>query len=306
MPTAYLGPSGSFTEAALAGLQVRPGEAVPYPGVRQALDAVRSGAADAAVVPWENSVEGAVTASVDALAHSGDLCITGETLLPVQFALAVPPGGSLSSVHRILTHPHAHAQCRTWIDTHLPHADFLTSSSTAQAARDVANPGNSRVDTAAIASPNTLRRYGLEVIAENIGARPDAVTRFVKVARPNKRLAPPTGADRSTMVVPLAGRVSDLHDVLHEFVRTSVPLTSVLSRPSGTGFGGYSFLLECEGHIDEPPVGSVVASLRRRNARTVFLGSYPRATPTLTPAPAPNSPLTNSLTGSLTPRGETL
>ncbi|MFI8997745.1 prephenate dehydratase [Streptomyces sp. NPDC053542] len=310
MPTAYLGPSGSFTEAALAGLQVRPGEAVPYPGVRQALDAVRSGAADAAVVPWENSVEGAVTASVDALAQGGDLCITGETLLPVQFALAVPPGGTLSSVHRILTHPHAHAQCRTWIDTHLPHADFLPSSSTAQAAREVGSPGNPgnaettgsprTLDTAAIASPNTLRKYGLEVIAQDIGARPDAVTRFVKVARPNKRFAPPTGADRSTMVVPLAGKVSDLHDVLHEFVRTSVPLTSVLSRPSGTGFGGYSFLLECEGHIDEPPVSSVVTSLRRRNSRTVFLGSYPRATAT------PKSSLTDSLTGSLTPRGETL
>lgn len=305
MPTAYLGPSGSFTEAALAGLRVRPGDAVPYPGVRQALDAVRNGAADAAVVPWENSVEGAVTASVDALAHSGDLCITGETLLPVQFALAVPPGGTLSSVRRILTHPHAHAQCRTWIDTHLPYADFLTSSSTAQAACEVGSGGSSgAADTAAIASPNTLRKYGLEVIAQDIGARPDAVTRFVKVARPDKRSAPPTGADRSTMVVPLVGNVSDLHDVLHEFVRTSVPLTSVLSRPSGTGFGGYSFLLECEGHIDEPPVGSVVASLRRRNARTVFLGSYPRAT--ATPNSSLTDSLTDSLTGYLTPRGETL
>ncbi|MER7395351.1 prephenate dehydratase [Streptomyces sp. NPDC000151] len=301
MPTAYLGPSGSFTEAALAGLKVRPGEAVPYPGVRQALDAVRSGAADTAVVPWENSVEGAVTASVDALAHSGDLRITGETLLHVQFALAVPPGGTLSSVRRVLTHPHAHAQCRPWIDTHLPHAEFVTSSSTAQAAREVRN--SRTPDTAAIASPKTLRRYGLEIVAQDIGTRPDAMTRFVKVARRNKRSAPPTGADRSTMVVPLAGKVSDLHDVLHEFVRTSVPLTSVLSRPSGAGFGGYSFLLECEGHIDEPPVGSIVAALRRRNARTVFLGSYPRATP----APmSMSTPTSNTSNGSLISRGETL
>ncbi|MFI0774318.1 prephenate dehydratase [Streptomyces sp. NPDC021212] len=274
MTTAYLGPSGSFTEAALAGLGVRSGAAAPYPSVRQALDAVRGGTAEAAVVPWENSVEGAVNASVDALTHSENLCITGETLLPVQFALAVPPGGSLSSVRQVLTHPHAHAQCRTWTDIHLPHADFVASSSTAQAAREV---GTSRApSSAAIASPKTLARYGLDVVAQSIGARPDAVTRFVKIAR-RKRPSLPTGSDRSTLVVPLAGKVSDLHDVLHEFVRTSVPLTSVLSRPSGAGFGGYSFLLECEGHIDEPPVGSVVAALRRRNSRIVFLGSYPRA-----------------------------
>ncbi|MBP8538762.1 hypothetical protein [Streptomyces sp. MK37H] len=112
---------------------------------------------------------------------------------------------------------------------------------------------------------------------QDIGARPDAVTRFVRVARRTARSSP-TGADRSTLVVPLADKVSELHTVLCEFVRTSVPLTSVLSRPSGAGFGGYSFLLECEGHIDEPSVGSVVAALRRRNGRTVFLGSYPRAT----------------------------
>jgi prephenate dehydratase len=215
-----------------------------------------------------------VTASVDALAHSGDLCITGETLLHVRFALAVPHGGSLSSVRRVLTHPHAHAQCRSWIETRLPHADFVASASTAQAAREVGNSHTS--DTAAIASPKTLTGYGLDVVAEDIGDRRDAVTRFVKVSRRNTRSSP-TGADRSTLVVPLAGKVSDLHDVLLEFVRTAVPLTSVLSRPSGVGFGGYSFLLECEGHIDEPSVGSVVAALRRRNGHIIFLGSYPRA-----------------------------
>ncbi|MFD6274456.1 prephenate dehydratase [Streptomyces sp. NPDC060209] len=280
MPTAYLGPSGSFTESALASLQVGSGEAVPYPSVRQALDAVRRGAADAAVVPWENSVEGAVTDSVDALAHGGGLRITGETQLYVQFALAVSPGGSLASVRQVLTHPHAHAQCRAWTDTHLPGADLVATSSTAQAAREV---GESRTPgTAAIASPKTLTAYGLHVVAQGIGARPDAVTRFVKAA-PRDTKSLPTGADRSTLLVPLVGKVIDLHDVLHEFVRTSVPLTSVLSRPSGAGFGDYSYILEFEGHIDEPPVKSVVAALRRRNGRIVFLGSYPRATPNSSP-----------------------
>ncbi|MFE5026362.1 prephenate dehydratase [Streptomyces sp. NPDC056656] len=273
MSIAYLGPPGSFTEAALSGLNVPHDSAVPYPTVRQALDAVRRGEATAGVVPWENSVEGSVTESVDALAAGRDLCITGETLLRVEFALAVPPTGSLASIRQVLTHPVAHAQCRTWLGDNLPQADVVTAASTAQAAREVgatATPGR-----AAIASPNTLRRYGLDIVASDIGDRQDAVTRFVKVALP-KVGSLPTGIDRTSLVVPLADKMQQLHAVLEEFARSSVPLTAVLSRPGGFGLGTYSFLLECEGHVDDPPVGLVVAALAQRHAAFV-LGSYPRA-----------------------------
>ncbi|MFD3536640.1 prephenate dehydratase [Streptomyces sp. NPDC058664] len=275
MSIAYLGPSGSFTEAALRGLDVPHGAAVPYPSVRQALEAVRRGEAAAGVVPWENSVEGSVTESVDALAAGRDLVIVGETLLRVQFALAVAPAGTLASVRQVLTHPVAHAQCRGWLDAHLPRAEALTAASTAQAAQKVgaaAVPG-----LAAIAAPDTLRRYGLEIVASDIGDRRDAVTRFVKVARPLAGSAP-TGVDRTSLVVPLAGQMQHLHTVLEEFTRARVPLTAVLSRPGGFGLGSYSFLLECEGHRDDPAVGLVVAALARRHAAFV-LGSYPRADP---------------------------
>jgi prephenate dehydratase len=273
MSIAYLGPPGSFTEAALTGLNVPYDNAVPYPNVRRALDAVRRREATAAVIPWENSVEGAVTSSVDALVAGGDLCITGETLLPVEFALGVPPTAALASIRRVLTHPHAHAQCRDWIDDHLPRAEVVTTSSTAHAAREVGyatEPG-----LAAIAAPNALRRYGLDIVASGIGARQDAVTRFVKVAppRPGSR---PTGADRTSLVVPLADKMHHLHAVLEEFARSSVPLTAVLSRPGGSGLGDYFFLLECEGHVADPAVGPVVAALAERHAAHV-LGSYPRA-----------------------------
>lgn len=273
MSIAYLGPSGSFTEAALNGLHVPHDTAVPYPSVRQALDAVRRGEATAAVIPWENSVEGAVTSSVDALATGRDLRITGETLLRVEFALAVPPTGALASIRRVLTHPHAHAQCRTWLDDHLPRADVVTTASTAQAAREVGNA--TAPDLAAIAAPNTLRRYGLHIVASDIGARRDAVTRFVKVAPPTAGSLP-TGADRTSLVVPLADKMQQLHSVLEEFASASVPLTAVLSRPGGSGLGDYFFLLECEGHVDDPSVGLVVAALAQRHA-VLILGSYPRA-----------------------------
>ncbi|MFB7663092.1 prephenate dehydratase [Kitasatospora sp. NPDC056138] len=283
MHTAYLGPSGSFTEAALAGLGIPPEQALPYPGVQEALEAARTGAADAAVVPWENSVEGVVTATVDALVDRAELSITGETLLRVEFALAAPPGGSLASVRRVLTHPHAHAQCRGWLAEHLPHAEFLPAGSTAQAARTVAEAGSG--DLAAIASPTTVTGYGLDLLARGIGARPDAVTRFVRVSR-GRAVPVPTGADRSTLVVPLAGRIGELNAVLDEFSRTGTRLTSVLSRPTGDGLGRYSFLLECEGHITQPAVLTTVAALRRRVETTLFLGSYPRAHRPL-PPPAP-------------------
>ncbi|MFD3629453.1 prephenate dehydratase [Streptomyces sp. NPDC058698] len=273
MSVAYLGPPGSFTEAALQGLDVPHHTAVPYPSVRQALDAVRRGAAAAAVIPWENSVEGSVTSSVDALAAGRDLRITGETLLRVEFALAVPPTGTLASVRRVLTHPHAHAQCRTWLDDHLPRADVVTTPSTAHAAREV---GGAATDgLAAIAAPNTLRRYGLDIVASDIGSGRDAVTRFVRVAPPTAGSLP-TGADRTSLIVPLADQMQHLHGVLEEFARSAVPLTAVLSRPGGSGLGDYFFLLECEGHVDDPSVALVVAALVRRHAALV-LGSYPRA-----------------------------
>ncbi|WAU82278.1 prephenate dehydratase [Streptomyces sp. Qhu-G9] len=273
MSIAYLGPPGSFTEAALHGLYIPHHNAVPYPTVRQALDAVRRAETTAAVIPWENSVEGAVTESVDALVAGRNLSIVGETLLRVEFALAVPPAGTLGSIRQVLTHPIAHAQCRTWLDDHLPRADVVTTSSTAHAAREVGTTGAPGL--AAIAAPNTLERYGLKIVACDIGDRQDAVTRFVKVAPPTVGSLP-TGADRTSMVVPLADKMQQLHAVLEEFTRACVPLTAVLSRPGGSRLGTYFFLLECEGHVDDPEVGLVVATLARRHAVHV-LGSYPRA-----------------------------
>jgi prephenate dehydratase len=281
MHTAYLGPSGSFTETALSGFGVPLPHAVSYSDIQQALEAARTGMADAAVVPLENSVEGVVTVSVDALAHSPELRISGEILLRVNFALAVPPGSSLPRVRRVLTHPHAHAQCRAWLAKHIPSAEFVPTSSTAQAALSVAH--GDAVGTAAITAPTTALHYGLDVLAQGIGARLDAVTRFVRVGA-GITTPPPTGADRTTLIVPLADRVRELPRILGEFTDPTIPLTAVLSRPTGDGLGRYFFFLECEGHIAQRPVRDAVAALRRLSSGTTFLGSYPRAQEPLPPA----------------------
>lgn len=293
MLTAYLGPSGSFTETALGGFGVSPAHAVPYSDIQQALEAARTGVAGAAVVPLENSVEGVVTTSVDTLARSPELRISGEVLLRVDFALAVPPGGSLLGVRRVLTHPHAHAQCRAWLAEHLPGAEFVPAGSTAQAALSVAHGGT--VGTAAVAAPATALHYGLDVLARGIGARADAVTRFVRVGA-GGTTTPPTGADRTTLIVPLADRVRELPRILGEFTDSTIPLTAVLSRPTGDGLGRYFFFLECEGHIAQRPVRDALAALRRLSSGTVFLGSYARAQGPHPPgADVPSRPLQSAM-----------
>jgi prephenate dehydratase len=295
---AYLGPAGSFTESAARRFPAAgPVRILSCPTVEQVLLALRSGSADAAVVPLENSVEGAVTPSVDALVRQAmtgaPLPITGETLLQVSFALAVPAGAHEGEVDQIVTHPHAYAQCRSWLEEHYPRARFVPASSTAEAARVVAQerqPG-----AAAIASSHTAVAYGLRVRHHDIGDRPDTVTRFVRVG-PVGTATEPTGSDRTTLLVEPRGGVKGLRHALDAFARTSVALTSVLPRPTGEVLGAYYFLVECEGHIADRPVTAAYVRLKQTATKVRLLGSYPRAhrpapsttsAPTNTPVPQP-------------------
>jgi prephenate dehydratase len=278
---AYLGPEGTFTEAALAIAVDRAGQAasgpelIPCATVPAALETVRAGTSDAAMVPLENSIEGAVPATLDELATGDLLCVTGEVLLPVSFALLARPGTELSDIKRVMTHPHAAAQCRGWLANALPGAEVLTGSSTAAAASSVAEPGSPA--EAAIAAPIAGRHYGLVELANDIGANSDAVTRFVMVARPGRPSAP-TGADRTTLVAFIADdHPGALLEILTEFSVRGVNLTRIESRPTGLGLGRYCFSIDCEGHITDARVGEALMGLRRICADVRFLGSYPRA-----------------------------
>ena len=190
----YLGPAGTFTEAALTPI-LKPGDkAIPAVNVTAALDAVRSGSAEYAIVPIENSVEGVVARTLDELASGEPLLIIGESILAVSFALMVKPGVKISEIKRLATHPHAEAQCREYIARNIPGAEVIMTASTAAGAEAVAKGEADGALAAAVAAKN----FDLQIIAEDVGDRQAAVTRFVTVSRPGK-IAAPTGSDRSSL-----------------------------------------------------------------------------------------------------------
>jgi prephenate dehydratase len=270
----YLGPPGTFCEAALRTLPAAAkAELEPHVSVPDALDAVRRGEVAAALVPFENSVEGSVSTTLDELATGEPLHVTAEVLLPVTFDLLVRPGTSLGDVARVATHPHAEAQCRGWLRTTLPRATVHPAASTADAAALV----EAGTYDAAIASPLAADRYGLVPAARGIGDRSDAVTRFVLAARPAAP-APPTGADRTTVVAFIAeDHPGALLELLTEFAVRGVNLTRIESRPTGAGLGRYCFSIDCEGHVADARVGEALSALHRICMDLRFLGSYPRA-----------------------------
>ena len=269
----FLGPAGTFTEAALRTLPSAVGaEHVPFPSVVAALDGVRTGAVQTTLVPFENSVEGSVPAVLDDLASGTPLQVVGEVVLPVSFALLGRPGTALEDVHTVATHPHAEAQCRAWLRDHLPQARLVLTASTADAARAVAAGEHD----AAVAAPLAGVLYALVVLAGEVQDNEGAVTRFVLVAQPGPPPAP-TGADRTTLVAEIADHPGALLEVLTEFAVRGINLTRIESRPTGSGLGRYSFSMDCEGHLADARVGEALSALYRLCAEVRVLGSYPRA-----------------------------
>ncbi len=273
---AYLGPEGTFTEAALRSIPAAAkADLQPQQTVAAALDAVRRGEADGAMVPIESSVEGPVAATLDELASGDPLMVTREVLLPISFALMAAPGTGLHAVRRVATHPHAAAQCRRWLSIALPDATVEPSLSTASAAEGLAD-GTADYD-AAIAAPIAAEHYRLTLLASDIEDNPDAVTRFVLVSRPAEPPLP-SGRDKTSLVAFIADdHPGALLEVLTEFSVREVNLSRIESRPTGQGMGRYSFSIDCEGHVDDARVGEALMGLRRVCPDVRFLGSYPRA-----------------------------
>lgn len=269
----YLGPEGTFAEQALLTLAAaRRGTRTPARSVPEALDAVRSGDADAALVPLENSIGGAVGITLDELATGEPLVISREVVLEVQFVLAARVPVPLESIRTVAAHPQAAAQCRRWLREHVPDATVLDALSNGAAAADAVA---ARVD-AAICAPVGVTRHRLTVLADKIADHPDAVTRFALVTRPGPPPAP-TGDDITSLAVYIAhDRVGALLAVLMELAVRGVNLTRIESRPTGERLGRYAFFLDCSGHVAEARVGEALQGLRRICADVRFLGSYPR------------------------------
>ena len=273
---AFLGPEASFT--AEAADRVAPGaERRAAPTIPHVFELVRSGEAGIGIVPIENLIEGSVNVTLDQLAFGEPgVYIRGELLLPVSMNLLARPGVRLEEVARVRSHPQGLAQCRGWLTANLPDAALEAATSTAEAARVVADePDEAEQPSAAISPQLAAERYGLSVLARDIQDHPDNVTRFAVLGR---RMAGPTGADKTSLVVFFGeDRPGLLLRILDEFALRGINLTKIESRPAKTTMGEYCILIDCEGHPSESRVGEALRSVHRHVAELKILGAYPRA-----------------------------
>ncbi|MFB2586525.1 prephenate dehydratase [Herbiconiux liukaitaii] len=271
----YLGPSGTFTEAALA--QVPEARGKPWRSVNnvgEALDDVVSGRSVAAMIAIENSIEGGVSATQDALASIPNLRIVGEYLVRVQFVLVARPGTRLEDVRVVNAHPVAYAQTRTWLDEHLPTHGHIPATSNVAAALSLLE--NDLAD-AAVAPPQITEHHDFEVLATGISDNANAVTRFVLVSR-TRSMPAATGADKTSIIAELPeDRSGALLELLEQFSTRGVNLSLLQSRPIGDALGRYRFVIDADGHITDERVADALLGVRRFSPKIVFLGSYPRA-----------------------------
>jgi prephenate dehydratase len=277
---AYLGPEGTFTEAALIRLTERgmvpvngsPGGMTPLPAdsTTAALAAVRSDVADYACVPIENSIEGSVLPTLDSLATGPELQIFAELTLDVAFTIVVRPGVKADDVQTIAAFPVASAQVRNWLAANLPAARLVPANSNAAAANDVAE---GRAD-AGVSTALAAHRYGLTALASDVVDEPNARTRFVLVGPPGPP-PPSTGADRTSVVLTLENVPGALVSAMTEFAIRDIDLTRIESRPTRRELGTYIFFLDCVGHIEDDAVAEALKALHRRCADVRYLGSWP-------------------------------
>ncbi|WP_017972762.1 prephenate dehydratase [Actinopolyspora halophila] len=271
---AYLGPPGTFAEQASRALtEETDSELVPHESIRSALDAVRGGEVLAAGVPVENSVEGAVSATLDGLASGEPLVAVAETVLPIRFDVLVRRGVSARDVTAVASHPHALAQVRRWVTERLPGAGTVPASSTAAAAEEVET---GKADAAVVAPVAAQHHPELVPLARGIADVDDAATRFLLIRGPGP-LPEPTGADRTSIAVVAHDEVGTLGEVLSELSLRGINLSRIESRPTVDGLGTYRFFLDLDGHVADARVGDALAGLHRRCSEVRFLGSFPKA-----------------------------
>lgn len=272
----YLGPAGTFTEAALKQVPEAAGqEWCAIANIGEALNDVVAGFSDAAMIAIENSIDGGVTVAQDALATVPGLQIVGEYLVPVNFVLVARPGTKLEDIRMVSGHPVAYGQCRAWLDDQVPRHQHLPAASNVQAVVDLLEPGTG-ID-AAIAPPGIEEHYDVDVLATGIAENPDAVTRFVLVSR-TMPVGEPTGTDKTSLIAELPeDRPGALLELLEQFATRGVNLTLLASRPIGDRMGRYRFVIDAEGHIKDERVADALLGVKRFSPRVVFLGSYQRA-----------------------------
>jgi prephenate dehydratase len=277
MRIAFLGPAGTFSEdallAAAADADIDP---QPRPSVYAAIRAVVEGEADRALVPFENSIEGAVRSTLDTLAFEAEgVAIAGEHDHPIRNSLIARTELPLDRIEVVLSHPQASAQCARFIREELPGAIVRAAASTADAVRTVAA---SDEPWAALGAGSAARIYGCVVLREGVEDNPDNVTRFVWIA-PEGTEPSGEGPWRTTLVFSELGadHPGALVEALTEFSSRDVNLTRIESRPLRQGLGRYMFFCDLEGRQRDPAVGEAIDALRGKAESVRILGSYPIA-----------------------------
>lgn len=273
----FLGPPGTFSEEALLSEpDLALAEVVPLPSFPEVVAAVESGRTDLGFLAIENSIEGTVNSNLDALVFERDLLIVREVVLVIQQNLLAPPGTLMAEITRIMSFPHATAQCRRWLQAHLPGVEEVAASSTAEGVRVV---GEERpAGMAAIGTRLAASLYGLDVLAADIEDHDDNATRFVVVARPGHGIPAPTGHDKTSIVCfQHDDRPGSLHGILGQFSARNLNLTKLESRPTKKGLGDYCFIIDLDGHVDDEVVADCLRDLHAMLPGLKFLGSYPAA-----------------------------
>jgi prephenate dehydratase len=272
---AYLGPPGTFSEDALwAAVGEQRIDPVPAASVPEAIIAVREGDVDRAMVPFENSIEGAVTATLDTLAFDADgVTLVGEYDLPIRHCLIARDQMPLGRIEVVLSHPQASAQCARFVRENVPRAEVRAAPSTAEAVRIVAE---SDQPWAALGAESAARLYGAAVLRHGVEDMADNITRFVWVA-PEGTRASGAGPWRTSLVFSELGEdhPGALVDALRVFSSRQINLTRIESRPLRRGLGRYQFFLDIEGATDEQPLGEAIEELRTKAETVRVLGSWP-------------------------------
>lgn len=271
---AFLGPMGTNSEEAALAYAAQAGgrfQTLPFPSFPACVQAVETGIATEAILPFENSLEGAVSATLDLLIHETPLRIRGEAILPVRHFLWAAPGADITQIRRVVSHPQALGQCRRFLDRLLPGVATVAALSTAGAVEAVVREGTP--DQAAIGAFRAGETYGAMLLASDIQDEKRNYTRFIVLGDADH---PPTGNDKTTLLFTTQQNIpGSLQACLAELAQSRIQLFHIESRPQKVRMGEYYFLIEFEGHRADPVVAEALARLRARAEMVNIFGSYP-------------------------------
>lgn len=273
---AYLGPMGTFSEEAsllYAAGQEGAFQTLPFPSFPAVAQAVETGVATEGALPFENSLEGAVSATLDILIHETPLRIRGEAILPVRHFLLGKPGSDITGIRRVISHPQALGQCRRFLDRLLPGVSTVAALSTAGAVEQIMR--DDAPDQAAIGTLRAGELFGAAVLATDIQDERRNFTRFIVLSHTDH---PPTGHDKTSLVFTTQRNIpGSLQACLAELAQSQIQLIHIESRPQKVTMGEYYFLIEFEGHRADPVVADALDRLRARADIVTIFGSYPAA-----------------------------